>query len=229
MKLTYLGHSAVLIEEGILKGIIDPFISGNPLSKISVDSLHDITHIFVTHGHGDHIGDAVEIAKTNNALIIANHEICAYLARFKVRTHSMHIGGRRKFDFGTVKMTNALHGSGISDGGNIICGGNPCGFVIEVEGKKIYHAGDTGLTLDMKLLEDEKIHAAFLPIGGNYTMDADDAAIAADFIKANYTVPIHYDTFGLIQADPLYFKSRVKTSEVVVLGLNESIILGANI
>lgn len=229
MKLTYLGHSAVLIEEGQFKGIIDPFISGNPLSKTSVDSLHDITHIFVTHGHGDHIGDAVEIAKANNALIIANHEICAYLSRFKVRTHSMHIGGRRKFDFGTVKMTNALHGSGISDGGNIICGGNPCGFVIDIEGKKIYHAGDTGLTLDMKLLEDEKIDAAFLPIGGNYTMDADDAAIAAGFIKAKLTVPIHYDTFGLIQADPLYFKRSVKSSEVVVLGLNESINIDVNI
>jgi L-ascorbate metabolism protein UlaG (beta-lactamase superfamily) len=229
MKLTYLGHSALLIEEGHFKGIVDPFISGNPLSKTSVDSLTDITHIFVTHGHGDHIGDAVEIAKANNALIIANHEICAYLARFKVRTHSMHIGGRRKFDFGTVKMTNALHGSGISDGGNIICGGNPCGFVIEIEGKKIYHAGDTGLTLDMKLLEHEKIEAAFLPIGRNYTMDADDAAIAADFVKAKITVPIHYDTFGLIQADPLYFKSMVKSSEVVVLGLNESINIDVNI
>lgn len=229
MKLTYLGHSALLIEEGHFKGIIDPYISGNPLSKISVDSLVDITHIFVTHGHGDHIGDAVEIAKANNALIIANHEICAYLARFKVRTHSMHIGGRRKFDFGTVKMTNALHGSGISDGGSIICGGNPCGFVIEIEGKKIYHAGDTGLTLDMKLLENEKIDVAFLPIGGNYTMDADDAAIASDFIKAKRTVPIHYGTFGLIEADPLYFKSRVNSSEVVVLGLNESINIDANI
>lgn len=229
MKLTYLGHSALLIEEGNFKGIIDPYISGNPLSKTSVDSLVDITHIFVTHGHTDHIGDAVEIAKANNALIIANHEICAYLAKFKVRTHSMHIGGRRKFDFGTVKMTNALHGSGISEGGSIICGGNPCGFVIEIEGKKIYHAGDTGLTLDMKLLENEKIDVAFLPIGGNYTMDADDAAIAADFIKANYTVPIHYGTFGLIEADPLYFKSRVNSSEVVVLGLNESINIDANI
>lgn len=229
MKLTYLGHAALLVEEGHFKGIIDPFISGNPSSKTSVDSLNDITHIFITHGHGDHIGDAVEIARRNNALIIANAEICSYLARFRVSTHSMHIGGRRKFDFGTVKMTNALHGSGISDGGNIICGGNPCGFVIEVEGKKIYHAGDTGLTLDMKLLEDEKIDAAFLPIGGNYTMDADDAAIAADFIKAKITVPIHYDTFGLIKADPLYFKSKVKSSEVVVLGLNDSINIDANI
>lgn len=229
MKLTYLGHSALLIEEGHFKGIIDPFISGNPLSKTSMDSLVDITHIFVTHGHGDHIGDAVEIARANNALIIANHEICAYLNRFKVRTHSMHIGGRRKFDFGTVKMTNALHGSGISDGGTIICGGNPCGFIIEVGGIKVYHAGDTGLTLDMKLLEDEKIDAAFLPIGGNYTMDADDAAIAAGFIKAKITVPIHYDTFGLIKADPFYFKSKVNSSEVVVLELNESININANI
>lgn len=222
MKLTYLGHSVVLIEEGNFKGIIDPFITGNDLCEISIDDLNDITHIYVTHGHGDHIGDTVEIAKRNNSLVIANHEIAAYLDNFNVRTHAMHIGGRRKFDFGTVKMTNALHGSGISDNGNMIYGGNPCGFVIEINGKKIYHAGDTGLTYDMKLLEDEKIDLAFLPIGGNFTMDIDDAVKAVDFIKARIVVPMHYDTFEVIEADPEVFKNKVKSSEVKILNINES-------
>ena len=222
MKLTYLGHSVLLIEEGNFKGIIDPFITGNPLCKTCVDELSNISHIFVTHGHSDHIGDTVEIAEKNKSLIITNHEIAAYLDKFKLRTHAMHIGGRTKFDFGTVKMTNALHGSGISDNGNMICGGNPGGFVIDINGKKVYHAGDTGLTYDMKLLEDEKIDVAFLPIGGNFTMDIDDAVKAADFIKAKIVVPIHYNTFGLINADPELFKSKVKSSDAVILNINES-------
>ncbi len=221
MKLTFLGHSALLVEEGNFKGLIDPFITENPLCKTCVDDLNNITHIFVTHGHSDHMGDTIDIAKRNNALIIANHEIAVYLGKFKLRTHAMHIGGRTKFDFGTVKMTNALHGSGISDNGNMICGGNPGGFVIEAGGKKIYHAGDTGLTYDMKLLEDEKIDVAFLPIGGNFTMDIDDAVKAVDFIKAKTVVPMHYNTFGLIKADPEIFKKKV-ASDVKILNINES-------
>lgn len=221
MKLTFLGHSALLIEEGNFKGLVDPFITGNSLSKISVDDLVNITHIFVTHGHGDHIGDTINIAKRNKALIITNHEISAYLSKFKLRTHAMHIGGRTKFDFGTVKMTNALHGSGISENGNMIYGGNPGGFIIEVNGKKIYHAGDTGLTYDMKLLEDEKIDVAFLPIGGNYTMDIEDALKAVDFIKPKTVVPMHYNTFGIIKADPEIFKSKA-SSNVIILNVNES-------
>jgi L-ascorbate metabolism protein UlaG (beta-lactamase superfamily) len=221
MKLTFLGHSALLIEEGNFKGLVDPFITGNSLSKTSVDDLVNITHIFVTHGHGDHIGDTINIAKRNKALIITNHEISAYLSKSKLRTHAMHIGGRTKFDFGTVKMTNALHGSGISENGNMIYGGNPGGFIIEIDGKKIYHAGDTGLTYDMKLLEDEKIDVAFLPIGGNYTMDIEDALKAVDFIKPKTVVPMHYNTFGIIKADPEIFKSKA-SSNVMILNVNES-------
>jgi len=223
MKLTYLGHSALIVEEGNFKGIIDPFITGNLSCKTCIDELKNITHIFITHGHRDHIGDTVEIAKKNSSLIIANHEISSYFGKIELKTHAMHIGGRRKFDFGTVKMTNALHGSGISDNGNIICGGNPGGFIIEINNKKIYHAGDTGLTLDMKLLEDEQIDVAFIPIGGNYTMDIDDAVRATDFIKAKVVVPIHYNTFEVIKADPLEFKNKVKSSKVVILEMNESI------
>jgi len=223
MKMTYLGHSAVLIEEGEFRGIIDPYISGNPACKITLEDLSKITHIFVTHGHSDHLGDTVALAKKNNALIVANHEISVYLNQFNVRTHSMHIGGRISLDFGRVKMTNALHGSGISHENNMLYGGSPCGFVIEVAGKKIYHSGDTGLTLDMKLLEDEKIDVAFIPIGGNYTMDIDDAAKAVEFIKPKKVVPIHYNTFSLIEADPFEFKNKVNYSHVVILNANGSI------
>lgn len=225
MKLTYLGHAAVMIEEGNFKGIIDPFISGNPSARSGPDELSDVTHIFVTHGHGDHIGDTVDIARKSGALVIANAEICAYLGKFNVRTHAMHIGGRTKFDFGIVKMTNALHGSGISDGGNMIYGGNPGGFIINIDDKKVYHAGDTGLTLDMRLLEDENIDVAFLPIGGNYTMDIDDAVKAVDFIKPKTVVPFHYDTFDIIKADPEEFKNKVKSSNVKILISNESVFL----
>ena len=222
MKLTYLGHSALLIEEGNFKGLIDPYITGNSLCKTRVDDLSNITHIFVTHGHSDHIGDTVEIARRNKSLVIANADLYAYLGKFKWRSHVMHIGGRTKFDFGVVKMTNALHGSGISDNGNMIYGGNPGGFVIEVNNKKVYHAGDTGLTYDMKLLEDEQIDVAFLPIGGNYTMDVDDAVKATEFIKAKTVVPMHYNTFELINANPVIFKNKVKVSDVVILDINES-------
>ncbi len=225
MKITYLGHSAVMLEEGNFKGIIDPFISGNPLSNVKVSDLKNITHIFVTHGHGDHIGDTVEIAKQNEAIVIANAEISSYLGKFNLRTHAMHIGGRTKFDFGTVKMTNSLHGSGISENGNMIYGGNPGGFVIDINGSKVYHSGDTGLTLDMKLLEDENIDVAFLPIGGNYTMDIDDAVKAVGYIKPKIVIPFHYDTFDLIKANPEEFKNKVKTSKVEILNINESVFI----
>lgn len=223
MKITYLGHAATIIEEGSFKCIIDPFITENPLCKINVSDLKDITHVFVTHGHGDHLGDTTYIAKQNNSLIIANAEISDYLSKFNLNVHSMHIGGRTKFDFGKVKMTPALHGSGISSENGMIYGGNPCGFVIEVNNKKVYHAGDTGLTLDMQLLASEKIDVALLPIGGNFTMDIDDAKIASDFILAKKVIPIHYNTFGVIKADPQEYKQKVTKSEVIILDINESI------
>jgi len=217
MKLKFLGHSCFYLEEGSFKAIIDPFITGNPQSPISKEEVGELTHIFVTHGHGDHLGDAVPIAKATGATIITNHEIGAYLGKFDVQVHTMHIGGRIKMDFGTIKMTTALHGSGITTEEGMICGGNPGGFVIEVNNKKIYHAGDTGLTLDMKLLEEENIDIALIPIGGNFTMDVKDAVRAVEFIKPKIAIPMHYKTFPVINSDPYEFKEAVKTCDVVIL------------
>lgn len=222
MKLTFLGHSSFLIEEGDFKGIIDPFLSGNQASRTKPEDIKDLTHVFITHGHGDHIGDAVQLAKSNDALVITNAEISDYLSSKGLRIHAMHIGGRFHFDFGTVKMTPALHGSGIKTEKGMLYGGNPGGFVIEVNGKKVYHAGDTGLTMDMKLLEAEKIDVAMLPIGGNFTMDTDDAVIAAEFVKPRILIPMHFDTFQVIKADPKEFKEKNKTCDTVILEIGES-------
>ncbi len=217
MKLTYLGHSVFMLEEGGFKAIIDPFLKGNPSSPLKPEDVKNLTHIFVTHGHGDHIGDTVELAKDNDALVITNAEISGYLSEKGVKTHPMHIGGRFKFDFGTVKLTPALHGSAIPTENGPRDGGNPCGFVIEVNGKKIYHAGDTGLTMDMVLLEVEDIDVALIPIGGNYTMDITDAIRAVEFVKPKLTIPMHYGTFPVITADPEEFKRKNKTTDTVIL------------
>lgn len=223
MKIKYLGHSAFIIEGGGIKALIDPFISGNPNCNINFDEFKDITHIFVTHGHGDHLGDTVAIAKSNNAKVICNFEIGQYLSDEGLSVHTMHIGGRTRLEFGKVKMTPALHGSGIYNGQHFICGGNPCGYVIEVDGQKVYHAGDTGLTMDMKLLEDENIEIALIPIGGNYTMDIEDAVKAVDFINPKLVVPMHYNTFPVIKADPEEFRKEVMNSQVKIMAIGEEL------
>ncbi|QEK11056.1 metal-dependent hydrolase [Crassaminicella thermophila] len=221
MKIQFLGHSCFYIEEGNFKALIDPFLTNNPQSSAKPSDFNDLTHIFVTHGHGDHLGDTVEIAKNNNATVVTNYEIALYLEKEGVTAHPMHIGGRTKFDFGTIKMTPALHGSGIETENGLVYGGNPCGFVIEVNGKKVYHAGDTGLTMDMKLLEVENIDLALLPIGGNFTMDMEDAARAVGFIQPKKVIPMHYDTFPVIKADSNTFKEKVHNTEVIILNPNE--------
>ena len=223
MKIRSLGHSAFMIEGEGIKALIDPFISGNPNSDISIEDLKDITHVFVTHGHGDHLGDTINIAKRDNAKVICNFEIGQFLSDKGLSVHTMHIGGRTSFEFGKVKMTPALHGSGIYNGDYFICGGNPCGFIIEIEGKKVYHAGDTGLTMDMKLLQDENIDIALIPIGGNYTMDIEDAIKAVDFIKPQKVIPMHYNTFPVINADPEEFREKVRNTEVKIMSVGEII------
>lgn len=222
MKLTFLSHAAFLVEAEGFKAIIDPYLTGNSLAQHKPEDITGLTHIFVTHGHGDHLGDTIELAKNNDALVIANAEISGYLSKEGVKTHAMHIGGRHKFDFGTIKMTPAHHGSSIPTEDGILYGGNPCGFVIEVNNKKIYHAGDTGLTMDMKLLEVENIDVALIPIGGNFTMDIEDALRAVEFVKPKVAIPMHYDTFPVIKADPKEFKERNKACETVILEIGQS-------
>ena len=198
MKTTYYGQSTIIIETEGKKLLFDPFITPNPAAKdIDIHSLKP-DYILVSHGHGDHVADLVAIQKSSGAKVICIAEIAGWLGKQGIEAHGMNIGGGFNFDFGRVKMVNAVHSSTMPDGA---AGGNPAGFVIYAEGKKIYYAGDTALTYDMKLLEDENLDWAFLPIGDNYTMGVDDAIKAAGFINCKNVIGVHYDTFPVIVID----------------------------
>jgi L-ascorbate metabolism protein UlaG (beta-lactamase superfamily) len=218
LNLTFLGHSCFLLDDGKHKVVIDPFITGNPLAKITVDDLK-ADFILLTHGHGDHMGDAIEVAKKNKAMIISNFELATFCASEGIeKTAGLYIGGGANFPFGSLKLTIAHHGSTL--GGNMAYGGNPVGFIIRMADKVIYHAGDTGLFMDMKLIgELDKIDMALLPIGGYFTMDVNDAAKAVEFLQPRKVIPMHYDTFDPIKADPKVFAKKVKQfgAECVIL------------
>lgn len=197
MKITYYGHASLGIE---LKGkhiLVDPYISANPkAAHIDVHQLQ-ADYILVTHAHGDHILDVEAIAARTGALIVSNAEIAAYYGNKGFKSHPMNHGGKWSFDFGDLKYVNAIHSSSFPDG---TYGGNPGGFVIEGEHKNVYIAGDTALTYDMKLIAlRTRLDLAILPIGGNFTMDVDDAIIAADFVECDKVLGSHFDTFGYIE------------------------------
>jgi L-ascorbate metabolism protein UlaG (beta-lactamase superfamily) len=221
VKLTYYGHSAFMVEGAGKKILIDPYITDNPLSPVKKEHL-SADYIVVTHGHGDHLGDSVEIAKSSGATIISNFEICTYVEKQGCKMHPLHIGGGAHFDFGAAKLTIAHHGSCLPDGSY---GGSPAGVVLEIEGKRIYHAGDTGLFYDMKLIGRKGMDVALLPIGDNFTMGPEDALEAVKLIEPGVVIPMHYDTFDMVKQDPSAFKTSVEKntkSSCVVLKPGES-------
>ncbi len=211
MKVSFHGHSVIKIQTNGTTILIDPFITGNELTDLKAeDENPDV--IILTHGHEDHVGDTVELAKRCDSLVVATNELATYIGWQGVNVHPMHIGGARKFDFGTVKFTLAYHGSAIfTEDHQIINFGMPAGVLFTAEGKTIYHAGDTALFSDMKLIgERHPIDLAFLPIGDNFTMGPEDAALAAEFLHPKTVIPIHYDTFPPIKQDPQRFIELLK-------------------
>lgn len=194
MKITYLGHASLAIEANGKQIIVDPFITPNDLAKhIEFDQLQ-ADYIVLTHAHQDHVYDVEALAKATEAIIISNAEIAAYYAAKGLNSHGMNTGGKYTFDFGTIKSTIAFHSSSFADG---TYGGDPNGYIIESDGKRVYIAGDTALTNEMKLipLTVGVLDLAILPIGDNFTMGAEDAAIAAEFVAAKHVLGYHYDTF----------------------------------
>ncbi len=214
---TWFGHATLGLKTSGYHLLIDPFFSGNPAVKVGHEQV-PADYILVTHGHGDHVGDAVQIAQRTGAVVISNAEICKWFSAWKIKTHAQHIGGGYQHPFGYLKLTLALHGSALPDGSD---GGNPTGLLLTLNsGKKIYMAGDTGLFGDMRLIGEEGIDLAVVPIGDNYTMGPEDALRAVKLLKPRVVIPIHYNTFPLITQDPHAWKVRVETEtdcKVVVL------------
>ena len=221
MKITFLGHATLLLEVGGKTVLVDPFISGNPKNTnlVDKDTLNP-DYILVTHAHQDHVLDVEDIAKRTNAVIVSNFEIATHYESKGLKVHPMNHGGSWTFDFGTVKYVNAIHTSSFADGSN---GGLPGGFIITSANKSIYIAGDTALTMDMKLIPMfTKLDLAVLPIGDNFTMVVDDAIIASNFVECNTVLGYHFDTFGFIEIDETKavekFKAAGKELHLLAIG-----------
>jgi L-ascorbate metabolism protein UlaG (beta-lactamase superfamily) len=223
MKITFYGHACIGITIHEVHILVDPFISGNPkASHIDINTL-EADYILLTHAHQDHILDVEAIAKRTGAVIVSNYEIASYYGNKGFTYHPMNHGGSWDFKFGNVKYVNAIHTSSFPDGSY---GGQPGGFVIEGEHKNIYIAGDTALTMDMKLIPMRtKLDLAILPIGSNFTMDVDDAIIASDFLDCDKVLGYHYDTFGYIEINHQEAKRKFFDSgkDLMLIEIGESI------
>jgi len=214
MEITWLGHSGIKIK-GSKTIIIDPFLTGNPAASASPDEITEADVVIVTHYHSDHLGDAFAICKQTGATCVAIHEIAVDAEAEGITAEGMNIGGTIEARGVKVHMVQALHSAEKGD---------PAGVVIEIDGKKIYHAGDTGLTYDLKLIgEFFKPDLSFIPIGDRYTMGIPSAAKAVEFVQTKKVIPIHYNTFPIVSADPEEFKNRVgDKAEVIILKPGET-------
>ena len=209
VELIYHGHSCWELAAGS-RLLFDPFLADNsPTADVGPDHFDRLDAIVVTHAHGDHIADVEAIAKRTGAMVVANFEIAGYFAERGCTSHGLHVGGGHEFEFGAVKLTIAHHGSTTPDGVTL---GQPCGAVVAVEGKRVYHAGDTGVFLDMQLIAELNgpLDVALLPIGDNFTMGIADAVKATELLDARMHLPMHFGTFPLIDVDPQEFVQRVE-------------------
>ncbi|MFA7460351.1 MAG: metal-dependent hydrolase [Trueperaceae bacterium] len=218
MKLTFLGHAGISLDfEAAGQAhslVVDPFVTGNPSTPVSLSALQP-TYVLVTHAHGDHWGDVPALAERTGATVIGTAEIATYAGGLGLNAHGMNVGGTHTFPFGKVRLTPAWHSSSFPDGAY---GGMPTGIVLDVAGHRIYHAGDTALFSDMRLIGDLGLDLALLPIGDNYTMGPTDALEAVKLLRPRYVMPIHFGTFPLLAQDAAGFKQRVE-SETSARGL----------
>lgn len=216
--LIYHGHATWEVQGETHRLLMDPFLTDNPSADVGPDHFDKLDAILVTHGHGDHIGDVVTIAKQTGALVVGNKEIADYFGEKGCETHPLHIGGAREFPFGKVKLTVAPHGSTAPDGTSLGCA---AGIILTIDGKKIYNAGDTGLTLDMQLIPElwGPIDVAIFPIGDNFTMGIDDAVVAAEFVGAKTNIAQHFNTWPYIEVDVQDWVGKMKAAghDAVVL------------
>lgn len=223
---TWYGHGTSGLTIGETNLLIDPYFTDNPAASAAAAQV-EADYILVSHGHGDHVGDTISIAKRCNAMVIANFEVANWLADRGLETHPQHIGGGFNYPFGYVKLTQAIHGSGLPDGSY---GGMPAGLLVTTkEDKKIYLACDTGLFAGMKLIGEEGIDLAVLPIGNNFTMGPDDALRAVKMITPKHVVPVHYNTWPVIEQDPHAWAKRVETetdTQAHVLQAGQSLRVG---
>jgi L-ascorbate metabolism protein UlaG (beta-lactamase superfamily) len=203
LTITFHGHACFVLEADGRRVVIDPFLTGNPVADIAVDRLPKVDAVLLSHGHGDHLGDAIPLALRDGATIVATFELAQFCRDRGAQVHAMHIGGAHAFPFGRVKLVPAFHG-------------------VTLGGHTVYHCGDTGLTLEMQLLSG-RVDVILVPIGDNYTMGIEDAARAVEFVQPRVAIPMHYNTFDVIKADPELFRRQVGSrAQVVVLQPGQS-------